>query len=286
MSVVKSFFATSLLFLTMSSPCLATDIYVDNLLGNDLFNGITSTSEGSEGGPVRTLRRAMQLAGFGDRIVLTRSGAFYYDSFSLTGVQHSGTRLRPFTIVGNGATLSGARSVPREGWRRAGTDVWKLTMSRKGFYRLMNDGEPVSELIRSDSKNPLAALEPNQWTAWRGDIYYKNQGDPPTTRNFSYAAEQTGFSLYQVQNVRIENLTLRDFRFDGLCAQNLCRNVVLDNVTCTNNGRSGVAVGGTSQMEIIGGEASKNGRHSILITGRASVSVTGTNTDVAPYEAP
>ncbi len=264
----------------------AGDIFVDNQIGNDMFDGELALPIDQGSGPVRTLHRAMHLAGFGDRIVLTQAGGVYYDSLSLNGARHSGTTQRPFTIVGNGATLSGARAVPREGWRRAGPDLWKLTLTRKGFYRLLRDGRSLPELQPEAHLNPLETLAAGQWTAWHGEIYFRADGDAPTTQSFAYAAEQTGLSLYQVEHVRIENLTLRDFRFDGLRAQNMCRGVTLENVNCLNNGRAGLAVTGTSHIEMIGGSIAENGRHSLLVSSPATASLREVTTDVEPTVLP
>ncbi|MEK6257652.1 MAG: right-handed parallel beta-helix repeat-containing protein [Planctomycetota bacterium] len=260
----------------------ASDIYVDNLLGNDSFDGQLVLPIDSGSGPVRTLRRAMHLAGFGDRIVLTQAGGMYYDSLSLTGTRHSGTSERPFTIIGNGATISGARAVPQQGWRRTGPDLWKLTLTRKGFYRLLRDGQSLPELQPEAGANPLETLAAGQWTAWRGDVYYRADGDAPTTQSFAYAAEQTGLSLYQVEHVRIVGLTLRDFRFDGLRTQNMCRGVTLENVNCLNNGRAGIAVSGTSHIEMVGGSLAENGRHSLLVSNPATANLREVTTDVEP----
>ena len=260
----------------------AGDIYVDNLIGNDMFDGALALPLDQGSGPVRTLRRAMHLAGFGDRIVLTQAGGVYYDSLSLTGTRHSGTSERPFTIIGNGATLSGARSVPPQGWRRTGPNLWKLTLTRKGFYRLLRDGQSLPELQHTSGANPLETLAAGQWTAWRGDVYFRADGDAPTTQSFAYSAEQTGLSLYQVEHVRIVDLTLRDFRFDGLRAQNMCRGVTLENVNCLNNGRAGIAVSGTSRIEMTGGSLAENGRHSLLVSNPATADLREVTTDVEP----
>lgn len=260
----------------------ASDIFVDNQTGSDAFDGLVERPVDSGSGPVKTLRRAMQIAGFGDRVVLTRQGTTYYDSLSLTGTKHSGTTQRPFTIVGNGATLSGARQVPTQGWRRAEPGLWKLTLTRKGFYRLMRDGRSLPELQHEAGLNPLESLAPGAWTAWRGEVYFRQEDVAPTEQQFTYAADQTGLSLYQVEHVRIIDLTLRDFRFDGLHAQNMCRSVTLENVSTINNGRCGVAVSGTSQIDIVGGSFSENGRHSILISNRAAANLREVTTDVEP----
>lgn len=286
----EGLFMRALLVLTLAltltsalrSNASASDIYVDNLLGNDMFDGQLEQPIDTGSGPVRTLHRAMHLAGFGDRIVLTRAGGMYYDSLSLTGSRHSGTSERPFTIIGNGATLSGARAVPPEGWRRSGPDLWKLTLTRKGFYRLMRDGRALPELRPEADVNPLETLAAGQWTAWRGDVYFRAENDPPIAQSFSYSADQTGLSLYQVEHVRIVGLTLRDFRFDGLRAQNMCRNVTLEDVNCVNNGHAGIAVSGSSRIEMVGGSLAENGRHSLLVSNPAAANLQHVTTDVEP----
>ena len=270
------------LTLAQSVRVFAGDIYVDNLIGNDTYDGALERPVDSGSGPVQSLRRAMHLARFGDRIVLTREGAVYYDSLSLTGLRHSGTAERPFTIIGNGATISGARAVPPEGWRRSGPDLWMLSLTRKGYYRLMRDGLSLPELRPETNVNPLDALTAGQWTAWRGQVYFRTDGDPPTTQSFSYSADQTGLTLYQVEHVRIVGVTLRDFRFDGLRAQNMCRSVTLEDVNCVNNGHAGIAVSGTSRIEMIGGSLAENGRHSLLVSSPAAANLQDVTTDVEP----
>lgn len=248
------------------SSANARDIYVDNLVGSDQFDGRLQVPTDSGSGPVRSLRRAMQLVNFGDRVVLKRAGAVYYDSLSFTGSRFSGSPQNPFTLVGNGATLSGLRVVPPAGWRPAGQDLWKLTLTRKGFNRLLRDGKLLPEVIPGDSVNPLESLNPGEWVAWRGSLYFRQDGDRPATQQFTYAAEQTGLTLYQVSNVRITDVTFRDFRFDGVHAQNMCESVVLENVNCINNGRAGVAISGTSDVEVIGGRMADNGRAQIRLS--------------------
>jgi len=281
---------------TLAAACLVTclhynvvsarDIYVDNLVGNDEFDGLHSVVSDSRTGPVQSLRRAMHIARFGDQINLTRTGAIYYDSLSLTGSRHSGTPNYPFTLIGNGATLSGMRAVPPEGWRKAGTDVWKLTLTRKGFYRLLRDGVPLPESKPEDIENPLASLAAGEWVAWRGSLYFRSDAGAPSEQSFAYSADQTGVSLYQVDNVRIVDLTLRDFRFDGMRAQNMCSGITLENVTCINNGRAGLAISGSSQVAIIGGRYAENGRHQIQISAPAKAELREVAIDGEPTVLP
>ena len=264
----------------------ATDIFVDNLIGSDLFDGRLVRPIDSGAGPVRTLHRAMQLARHGDQIILTRPGEIYYDSLSLTGSRNSGSKNHPFTLIGNGAIMSGLRAVPKQGWQPAGPELWKLTLTRKGFYRLLRDGQPLTEGRHELGVNPLDSLAAGEWAAWQGSVYFRADGERPATQDFSYSADQTGLSLYQVDNVRIVDLTFRDFRFDGVHAQNMCRGITLENVTCINNGRAGIAVSGTSHIDVVGGKVAGNGRHQVLISKLAGAELRDVTMDGEPTMVP
>lgn len=270
------------LFSGLSSRLLAREIFVDNRIGSDAFDGRVPRPMENGSGPVATLDRAMALAGFGDQIVLTQAGAVYYDSLSLTGSRCSGTAANPFTILGNGAILSGQRRVPPAGWRKAGPDLWKITLTRKGYYRLLRDGQPLPEFRPESGANPLNALTAGAWVPWQGSVYFRSEADPPSEQEFTYAADQTGLSLHHVHHVRIVDLTFRDFRFDGVHVQNLCTDVRLEGVSCVNNGRAGIAVSGSAHVTVTGGSVAGNGRASLLIHHPAGAELTDTNLDVAP----
>src|SRR5262249_40315153 len=127
-------------FVLLARFSAAEEIFVNNVSGDDRNDGLLDVGRQGNSGPLRSLARAAQLAGFADTIVLANTGSPYYGSISLTGRRHSGSRYQPFVISGNGATISGLRSVPPEGWQRVGTDLWKLTSTRKGYYQLLRGG--------------------------------------------------------------------------------------------------------------------------------------------------
>lgn len=260
----------------------ARDIYVDNRIGDDTFDGLSSRLLENGSGPILTLRRAMQIAGFADQIVLTQPGTVYYDSLSLTGRRFSGTAAHPFTIIGNGAILSGQRQVPPQGWQKAGPDLWKLTFSRKGYYRLLRDGQTLPEFHPQPGTNPLATLTAGAWVPWHGSVYFRGEGDPPAEQNFTFAADQTGLSLHHVDHVRIVDVTFRDYRFDGIHVQNLCSGIRLEGVTCENNGRAGLAVSGTAHVTLQGGTLAGNGRSSLRIQLPAGAELSDVTLDAEP----
>ena len=103
-------------------------------------------------------------------------------------------------------------------------------------------------------------LEPLEWCAIEGAIYFAVEaGRLPPDYKLSYAQLPTGITLYQVDQVVIRNLTIRGFQADGVAAAVGARNVVLDNVTCTANGQSGVCVRGGAQVTIESCKLAGNG---------------------------
>jgi hypothetical protein len=261
----------------------AAVIYVDNLQGSDAFDGSTIRPFDENSGPVKTLRRALQLSRGGDTIILANNGTPYYESIQLVGRRHSGYQHVKFTIIGNGAVLSGLRVVPPSTWRKVGPDLWKMTPWRKGHYQLLLDGKLVPEQRLPRGVKELPAMPEGHWSAWRGSIYYQApQFDEPSRHRFQFAGDEVGLTLYQVHDVRIVDVTFRHFRLDGVNAHDFCRNIVLENVTSRENGRAGVSVGGTSEITIRNSRLVGNRLDPLRISELGMVEVEGTEMDAAP----
>lgn len=254
--------------------CSAADLHVDNALGRDRFHGTTLTPSGALDGPVRTIQRALFLARPGDRIIIANTGIPYYEALSISGPWQGGYPGIELTIIGNGATISGARPVPSEAWRELGNDLWSFTPFRKGTYFLLVDGQPVPEIAAPPERPAPPELPAGHWCAWRGTIYYRSaEIEDPRTRNFSFASEGVGLSLFNARHVVIENLTFEHFRQDGVHVHDLCRDVTLIGVTCRENGRAGVAASGTSTVRILSGRFSGNRLHDVLLRGDAAAAI-------------
>ena len=86
--------------------------------------------------------------------------------------------------------------------------------------------------------------------------------------------------------MRIENLTVQHFRLDGISAFNDCRHIELENVTCRENGRAGLAAGGASSAVFRGGKLEANGREAALVTGKAVLSIQDSQSDAEPTLRP
>lgn len=269
------------------SATFAEDYYVDNINGRDQNDGLNAEPLNALTGPVKTIRQAMELVRSGDAIHLAHTGVPYYESLSFVGNRLSGVEAIPLRLFGNGATISGLRGLPRQGWQRISADTWQITFNRKGSYRILRDGVPLPEFRPEKDADVLDSLPPGQWCSYRGSVYYRQDGlEEPGLQRFDYAADEVGITFYHVEHVRIVDLTVEHFRLDGINAQNICHGISLENVISRENGRAGLAVSGTSTVVMQGGRLEKNGRHAAIITGKGTLETSEAEFDVEPTVKP
>lgn len=259
------------LYLLTAVLCLpralsAGTIYVDSRLGNDRRDGSAPNTISEMSGPVRTMQRAVQLARHGDTISIANNGAPYYGSFSLVGERYSGSEVYPFVIEGNGAVLSGAKWISPDSWRPVASDLWRITPIRKGHYQLILGGEALPEVAVPRGAEALPLLAPGEWCVWRGAIYLQTErNERPADMDLALADEEVGLTLLDAHDVVVRNVVLEHYRLDGVNAHDRCRNVLLENVVCRQNGRSGLTVAGTSELGAVGCRLEQNRLHSLLI---------------------
>jgi hypothetical protein len=270
-------FATILLtaWTGLFSPVWGLELHVNPVDGFDGNDGLAATTQTRLTGPVKTLRRAMQLARAGDTVVLANIGQPYYEPLRLVGGPHSGFESQPFTIRGNGATLSGMRPVPPDGWQSEGDGVWRLSLTRKGYYRFFRGDDAIPEFLPTAANTAINDLPFDHYLSRQGAVLFRfDQQTTPYSQSWTYAAEDTGISLVDVRNVRLVDLNVTGFRVDGANADGNCRGVVFDNVTIHDNGRAGLSANGTSRVIVQNSRLTANGRHAVLITEFAQVTLT------------
>lgn len=273
--------------LLTSSAAQAKVIYVNNRVGQDASDGRVDKAEDKETGPVKTIRRAMQLVEPSDTISLANTGIPYYESISLVGPRFSGVSERPFEIQGNGAVLSGAVGIPEGAWREVGKDLWMLKPWRKGHYVLISGEGLLSELKPAEGEvwSELPELEPNQWCVWKSRIYFRTPPYvDPKQLPLGVGSHDCGITIYAAQHVRVSDLTIRHFRLDGVNVHDLARTVQLDRVQLVENGRSGLAVGGSGEVRLKDSSTKGNRGHSLLIQELGLAEVIDSNFDVEPTE--
>ena len=254
------------LTLGIPEPVDAEVLYVNNRLGENRFDGVSQRPNG-DSGPVRTISKALKLANLGDTIIIANTGEPYYESLMLNGQRHSGTKTVPFKIVGNGAIIDGSQKVPPKSWRSVSqTQLWKFKPKRKGNYLLLLEDKPVPTEMPPTGEVSLKKLQPFQWTAKDGEIYYHpGNGDTPDFLPFRFAAHGVGISLHKVERVEISNLVVRWFRADGVHLHRFCSNVNLDGIAVIENGRHGIFVGNHTELLAKSCLIAKNQQHSIFL---------------------
>lgn len=227
------------------------DIYVNNTAGDDRFTGGQSRSLSDTTGPVQTLAKAIRLAGPGDHILLAGTGKPYRESFSLVGSRLGGMLTQPLVIDGNGAVLDGTAPIPPDQWKFCRDNVFRFRPPKMGGCQLFLDGRPAARVSVKPTADTPPDLDPRQWCAFEGHVYFGVElAKLPSDYKLTYASLSTGITLYHVEHVVIKDLTVQGFQIDGIQAQNSARRVTLDGVTCINNGRNGVTIGGASQVEL------------------------------------
>lgn len=247
------------------APAGAREIYVDNVAGDDSFTGLQSRASFDLGGPVRTIARAVQLAQPGDRIVLAANPEPYRESITLAGSRLSGYAGRPLVIEGNGAVLDGSAPVPGEAWERYRGAVFRFAPPGKGYQQLFLAGRPVARVAAGITAQGPPQLDPLQWCLAGGYIYFCVEPSKlPEEYELTYARFRTGITLYHVRHVAIVDLTVQGFQLDGIQAANSARQVYLAGLTCRGNGRSGITVGGASEVEIDVSLVGNNGEAQLL----------------------
>ena len=267
----------------VTSDCLAQVIYVDNVQGSDELDGHSKEAINSRTGPFRTISRALMKVQQGSAIVIVNTGVVYYESLQLVGKNGSGFSSRPLRIIGNGAIIDGSKPVPSKTWRQKSIDLWSFRPRRKGHYQLLLNGEVVPEFIVPSTATKLPEIPKHKWAAWKGEIYYQGEvGEQISEQDFRFAYHSVGLSLYNVHDVRVDDLTFRYFQLDGINAHSLCRNLKFNKIKSLGNGRAGFFVGGTSDVALTESDLRNNRKNSLLIRGLAGANLQKTEIDGKP----
>lgn len=251
--------------LAVSASALGRDIYVSNTAGDDRFSGRQDYTGPEGGGPVRTIGRALALAVYGDHIVVENTGEPYRESITLMGSHHSGSKLRPLVLQGNGAVLDGSAPIPRWAWEHYRGPVFRFIPPLKQYQQLFLGGRPAERVIGDPWSDAPPEMEPFQWCLHQGAIYFRvEEGKLPEDYGLSYAAERVGLSILYVDHVVVQDLVVQGFQLDGLNAHNSARHVLLQGIKSRGNGRAGVTIGGACDVTLEASLVGDNGQAQLL----------------------
>lgn len=240
-----------LVVLAFALPAGARDIYVNNLVGDDHYNGLAETHRGGFAGPVATINQALRIVGKGDRIVLANTGQPYRESLSLSAGHQSGLPHLPLVIFGNNAILDGTAPVTPDAWQHFAGDVYRFRPERLTHQQLYLGPKPARRVAFDPAAGEVPELKPLEWMLRDGHIYFRVEpGKLPRDYELRYAALQTGITLYHVRHVIIRDLVVQGFQLDGVNVFDGAGHVALLGLTCRGNGRSGVSIGGSSRATV------------------------------------
>jgi hypothetical protein len=177
-------------------------------------------------------------------------------------------------IEGNGAALDGTRPVPSDAWEHVQGDVFRFRPREQQFQRLYLGGKPAARVEASEFDLQPPALEPLQWCRHEGYLYFRTQdGLLPGSYDLSYTHEQVGITIYEARYFVIRNLVVQGFRLDGVNAHDNAI-AVLRGLDCRENGRSGISIGGASQVKLRDCRSQGNGAAQVRTEGFCTVEIT------------
>lgn len=248
----------------------AKTVYVNNTMGDDRFTGEREDFDVVEAGPVRTIKRATELARLGDTISLADTGVPYQECVSLTNKNASGINAEyPFILEGNGASLDGRVTVEHEKWEHFKEiyknvkdnppeyqgDIFRLHVAKYYpnavcYCMLFVDAMPIQNKSAEPMESPVGQLNELDAALFEGYLYFRpEKGKTPDDYKLEITALRTGITLNHVDHVVIRNLIVQGFQLDGVSLANSATNVIIEQCTIRGNARSGMAVGWGSDVK-------------------------------------
>ncbi|MCM8768147.1 MAG: hypothetical protein NC911_00455 [Candidatus Omnitrophica bacterium] len=139
-------------WLAIASLVSAKDYYVNCLVGDDRFTGLSDKLGPDNQGPLATIAQALKKAEAGDTIHLIPTSQPYRETADFSGVK-GGSPGKSLVLDGHGATLTGAEVCSPDGWKE-----WKEGIFRRddlvSRIFLLVDGEMVFVTRNVDCLKP------------------------------------------------------------------------------------------------------------------------------------
>lgn len=249
---MRKFIFTLYLALTTG---MAAVIHVDEHSGDDANNG-------SADAPLKSVRRAVDLAKPGDTI------------FFLSGPIHQGVNIKdksgepehPIIIDGNNQTLVGSRVIEPSEWVKVGEGVYQLKNllnvgkgkqadSTLGRFFFVVDGRQ-NRMNRSSkgARSPLpevSALKPGEWTHADGAFYMAFEpGKTPADHVIEAPVLQNGVAFSgNCSHWVVRNLKIMRFINDGINLHGETRDVLVENILVEECGDDGMSAHETCEVE-------------------------------------
>lgn len=252
--------------LSVNSPIMAQTIYLSSSCGDDANDGL------SEATPVKTFEAAYRKGGH-NTVLLKAEDVFFQESTIVIG--------RSLGKYGEGAnpTLSGYKRLIKPNWEKAGTNLWKISLTQDNYSGVQVRGssysnnigcihEYDSDVIHGRKCQFLKELSQN-WDIWQTELtgsttpmaaydsLYLYYSGNPNELKLEFATGQIAVTLRDgaFENINIEgygfgisagsNAHIRGCHIDAIGGRQL---VTSNSYVCDGNG-IGIWIYGNSDTE-------------------------------------
>jgi hypothetical protein len=139
---------------------------------------------------------------------------------------------------------------------------------------LFLDGKPVRTVPVEPPGLQLPDLRPLEWCLFERQVYFRTErGRLPQTYAITHSSLPVGITLYEVRHVVISDLIVQGFQLDGINAHDNAFHAALRGLKCRGNARSGISVGGASQVTIEGCVVGNNGTAQVRVEGHSQTQI-------------
>ncbi len=261
-------------------------IYVNNILGNDRYDGKSATPNASTG-PVKTIQKALDLVPISGRVEIINTGKPYLSGNKL---RKGGTLEKPLIIEGNGAVISGLGIVHENEWTNIEGNIYK-----RPFWPMSNQLKSskeyntwigIPEIWRVNERPAKNCTSKEELINTPGGFWWNKEEKAvwfnlPKDKKFSDLTIElplprgngSGMNVSgDFGHIIIKNLR-SEFAFnDGFSAHLSVKNLVFKNCIAVNNCGQGFSMHDKTQVEIEDSFASRNASSGSCDVGSAEVS--------------
>ncbi len=222
----------AILFCLLSESWGAT-YYVNNRIGSDDNDGLSQKT------PVATIAKAIQLSQTSDRLELKNTGITYREPMLFRRL--GGRPDRPFLVEGNGAVLSGLKTIDPSNWEAVKDNLYVLQLEKSPY------GNPylVARGKRLEQAKSLETIKPVQhfWDRKEHKVYFYCESEKqPADYQLEATLTTSGFTLGSASYIVCRNLICEYFSNDGFNIHGDCRGIRLENVIARHNGDDGISI--------------------------------------------
>ncbi len=238
-------------FALFSNIAISRDWFINPESGNDENNG-------SETAPLATAQVAVNRAVAQDRVILLPENAIYRQSIKL------GSRNSDLIIIGNGVTLTGARTLDISKWEELEPDLHRIKLPPPSMNRhmLVVDGKAVK--FGNDTSGVTEFPETADLKAgeYRWELIDENSGwliFRGPVEKVERATASSGFATSgKLRNVKVFNLKARHFLNDGFNIHGDARGMQFFAIEGSENFDEGFSAHDTSECWVTDGKFFRN----------------------------